>query len=346
MLTLHSTTELAKSIAKWGGIILGGILLIILLFRGGAFIMRTFFPKPSPPPEVKFGKLPAILFPQSVVSQKFSYQLDTVSGGLGNFSDRAKVYKTVRVEPNLLDLRLTRQAALSTKFTRNETYLTDTLYSWSDEDRPDKKLQINIVSKDFTIISNYFSYPEFQQEIILDQKQAVDTATQFLTKFGLYPMDIDPNKTTTQLLSIQGTSLFAATSLSTAQLIRVDFFQNSLDKLPIMYPHPPNSTMHIIVGGENTNEIFEARFMHQSTSNESSTYPMRTVTQAYELLKQNKAYIGSYFGTNNTITIKDVYLGYFIGEEKQDYIMPVYVFEGKDGFFAYVSAVSDSWIIH
>jgi hypothetical protein len=102
--------------------------------------------------------------------------------------------------------------------------------------------------------------------------------------------------------------------------------------------------MHFIVGGNNTRELMEASFNHQAVSNISSSYPLITVNDAYSQLKKNNAYIGSYFGDSNDIIIKKVYLGYYLGTTKQEYVMPVFVFEGKDGFSAYVSAVKSEWI--
>ncbi len=339
MPTLHETTDSIKTFAKWGGMGFGAIILIILLFRGGTFFINTFFPKPAPAPLQAFGKLPAIAFPVDIISPPQSYQLDTISGDLGQFPDRAKVYKTLAATPTLLDLQQMRASIRKTPFTTNETHITDTEYSWNDPMRPDKKIKTNIVSNDFTITSNYLTYPDLQPSGLIDQASSIKVATDFLEELGLYPLDIDPLKTTTQLLSLQGTSLFAASSLSTAQLIRIDFFQSDLDKLPIMYPHPPNSLLYFLLGGSNTDEILEGNFSHQTISMDSSTYPIISIGSAYDLLKKGNAYFASYYGTSNTISIKDVYLGYFMNESKQDYIMPMYVFEGKDGFFAYVSAV-------
>ena len=86
-------------------------------------------------------------------------------------------------------------------------------------------------------------------------------------------------------------------------------------------------------------------FSHQVVSQENTTYPIKNVSQAFDLLKKNKAYIAGYFGTQTEIRIKDIYLAYYLGEEKQQYLMPVYVFSGKDGFTAYVPAVSDTWML-
>ena len=341
MPTLHDTTDGIKVFAKWGAVGIGAILLIFLLVQGGSLFIKTFFPKPVPAPKAAFGKLPHIIFPASIAKLPTDYQLDTITGTLGQFSDRVAVYKTESAVPGLLDLQKMRTGISTTPFTSRETLITDTEYSWTDPTRPDKKITTNIVSHDFKITSNFLTYSDIVSVAPVDQASSIKVATDFLTHLNLYPLDLDPTRTTTQLLTLQGTSIFAASSLSTAQLVRIDFFQSGLNKLPIMYPHPPNSLLYFLIGGSLTNEILEGTFIHQTVANEASSYPIIDVQTAYNILKKGDAYIASYFGSSSTITIKDVYLGYFIGVDKQDFIMPVYVFEGRDGFFAYVSAVSE-----
>lgn len=345
MLSLDDSKNLIISIAKWGGITLVGILLLIGAYRGGRYLLNVFFPKTPAAPQVAFGKLPPILFPQNTSNQQFTYRIDTVSGNLGTFSDRATIYKIAPPIPNLLNLQTARNLLAGTSFGLDETPLTDTVYSWGDTLRPDKKIIYNIVSSDFTITSNYFSYADLLTVPPVNQSDAIETAVNFLTKLSLYPLDIDEEKTASQLLSMQGSNIFAATSPSTAQLVRVDFFQKDVNKLPVVYPHPPFSTMHFLLGGNRTSEIVDAAFSHQIIGQDKTTYPIKNVQQAFDLLKNHKTYIAGYFGTQTEIRIKDIYLAYYLGEEKQHYLIPVYVFSGKDGFTAYVPAVSDTWML-
>ena len=88
-------------------------------------------------------------------------------------------------------------------------------------------------------------------------------------------------------------------------------------------------------------EVVEANFIHQIPSDEYSTYPIKTSNLAFEELKKNKAYIAS-SPQNGKISIKNITLGYYIGEKEQDYLVPIIVFEGN-GFEAFVSAVTDEW---
>ncbi len=344
MATLYETTSLIKTILKWGSIAIGGIIVLILLYRGGRWLATVIFPKKPDPPKVAFGKLPIVIFPDNISQTPFTYSIDTVSGTLGSFPDRATVYKTDSPVPNLLNLQNARASLTSTPFIGAENKVTDTEYSWQDIKRDDKSLTMNIVSKDFTINGNYLTYPDLTPTVQINPEAAVTMVTKFLQDIGVYPLDFDETKTTTQLLNLNNTSLVAATSVSDAELIRVDLFQKDLEKMPIMYDHPPFSSTHFLLGGANTNEILEGSFTHQGISDESSTYSMRSGNYSFNSRKQNKAYIASYYGNREDISIKNIYLAYYMSSQKQNYVMPIYVFEGKDGFYAYVSAVSDTWV--
>nr|HVZ58596.1 hypothetical protein [Patescibacteria group bacterium] len=282
MLSLHDATELTKNIAKWVGLAIAAIFVGVLLYRGVKLIMTTFFPKPPPPPKVAFGKLPPLLFPPNASNIQFIFQIDTVSGGLGNFPDRENVYKTIPSVPSLLDLQTARNLLSGTPFIFNERPLTDTVYTWTDSSRPDKMITYNIVSEDFTITSDYPSYTDLDPLPRLDRDAALTSAQNFLQNLNLYPLDLDDNKTSIQLLSLEGTKVVAASSLSTAQLARIDFFQKNLNKLPIVYPNPPYSTMHFLLGGTNSTEILEGKFDHQAIDTLNTTYPIKTPQQAYD----------------------------------------------------------------
>ena len=42
--------------------------------------------------------------------------------------------------------------------------------------------------------------------------------------------------------------------------------------------------------------------------------------------------------------IKKIYLAYYLSEQRQNYLMPIVIFEGNNNFYAYVQAVQDEWI--
>lgn len=214
-----------------------------------------------------------------------------------------------------------------------------------------------------------------------DETDAIKTSKFFLDYMELFPNDIDLNKTQNHYdninyysfpkdFSIQNGTLVPASSLSDAQAIRVDLYQKDLEydlvlntvdgklydkknlSFPILYPDPPFSTMSFwVAAGENQPRVVAADFVHheiqlpaKSDPTPVATYPIKTAKDAFEELKNGNAFIASYWGQDNNVTINDIFLAYYLGKDQQDYLMPIIVFEGKNGFLAYVSAVQNDLI--
>ncbi len=345
MLTLNQATSETRVALKWGGVIFLVFFLIFLIFKIGTALKQTFFPTPPAPPTVSFGKLPSIVFPNNVSDKNFSYSLNTVTGTLPTFQDRVNVYKMVPISPDLLALKKAISKVSSVEFTNPELPVSAKVYQWNDNGPLNRSLTMDIFSTDFALSSTFISDPIVQSAINLpDETTAINTAQSFLSTMSSFPDDIDSTKTKTLLFSIKNNTLTTATSVSNAQVIEVDFFQKNIDKLPIYYPKAVNSTMNVlVVGGKDQPQVAQINFSHQTVSNQSATYPIKTAQDAYSLLRQGQGYIASYFGSSTDISIKNVFLAYYIGDKKQDYLFPIAVFEGDNGFFAYVPIITDVW---
>ncbi len=345
MLTLSQATAETRAALKWSGVIFLAIVLIFLIFKFGVFLQQTFFPTPPPPPTVSFGKLPSIIFPNNVSDKNFNYSLDTVTGTLPTFQDRVNVYKIVPVAPDLLALNKAISKVGAVGFTNPEVPVSAKVYQWNDNGPLNRSLTMDIFSDDFSLSSTFISDPIVQSAVNLsDETSAINTAQNFLSTMSSFPDDIDSAKTKTFLFSIKNNTLTTATSVSNSQVIEVDFFQKDVDKLPIYYPTAVGSTMNVlVVGGKDQSQVAQVNFSHQTVSDQSATYPIKTAQDAYNLLKQGKGYIASYFGSSTDISIKNVFLAYYVGDKKQDYLYPIAVFEGDNGFFAYVPIITDVW---
>lgn len=259
-----------------------------------------------------------------------------------------------------------------------EINLGNATYQWIQNQTPHKRLTMSILSFDFTLTSNYLNLPESLESNKLENEQeAVGRVRQFLDSIELTPPDIAFEKTTDsenpasyitnpQLFSIANGVLVPSTSLSKTQVIRVDLYQKNMTyslntgipevtggtkkldlDIPIIYPRPPYSTMNFLVApGSSGSEVVEANFIHQNIiidETTEATYPIKTAQEAFDELTNGKAYIASYAGFEPNVAIINVFLAYYMGEDPQEYLMPVIVFEGNNGFFAYVSAVRDEW---
>lgn len=344
VLTLHSTIDTTKNILKWGGIFLCLLFFFVILFRFIFAVKEHFFPTPAPPPTVVFGKLPDIIFPPNASSLTFSYTLDTIDGSLPIFSDRANVYPINQPQPNLLSLQRANENVSQVGFSGIGIQNSPELYEWQMPGDITKTLSYDIVTNNFMLTSNYLDKNNPYDSQLTNK--AVGTATDFFTKLGAPLTDIDNAKTTVTQLNIQNGAPVPAISIATTQIARVDFFQSNIGKLPILYVHPPFSTIYALANSATFDgQVVEARNTHKDVlTADMATYPIITAQEAYAQLREGKAYIAAYYGKTNAISIKKIYLAYYMSPEEQRYLLPIVVFEGNDGFFAYLNAIKNIWI--
>lgn len=344
MLTLNKTKKETQIILKWGGIAIGIIFLFFVGIKFLTFVKDLF--TPPPPPETAFGKLPAIPFPNQI-KENIAYSLDTLTGFLPNFSDRATVYKIISDPPTLLGLNKTLEKVSEIGFKSNGTQIAEDTYQWIDQTASlQRKITMNIFSSDFSLSSPYLITPSLEKFSGTDEKnRATDVAKSFLAKMSLFPEDIDENKTKTTLYTIEDAILIPATKISNTKIIGVDFFQKDLNNFPIYYDRGISSTIDFLIGKENSElKVVSARFFHKKISKTASTYAIKTAQAAYSELQKGKAYIAYKPANTVEFKIKKVFLGYYMGEDQQEFLMPIVVLEGSNDFVAYVSAVRDEWI--
>lgn len=378
-MSLHKAVILIKKVGMGAGIGTGVIIFLIIIFRIGSFFIRSFNPPPIAPPNQAYDQLEDIKFPKSVVDNNFTYVLNTVSGTLPtDFPDRLGVYPIFPPQPSLLNLEQAREKARTLKFVDRqnklvpETSLGNGKYEWSDPTEINRRLIFNIVTFDFSLTSNYLSsLTTLSAQRLGDEQTAIKIVESFLGSISLLHEDIDLEKTKStqknssydtypKLFNIVNGALVPTNSLSNAKVIRVDLYQKDVEyemttgvkdaeplkiSLPIRYPDPPFSTMSFwIASSQNTAEVAAAEFIYYPIDKSGeilATYPIISVEEAYQKLKENKAYIASYKGLDQQILIDNVYLAYYLGAENQKFLMPIIVFEGQDGFFAYVSAIKN-----
>jgi hypothetical protein len=342
--TLNRAKRETQLVLKWGGISIGIIFALFVAIKFFAFVKALFVP--PPPPEASFGKLPSIPFPNQT-KENITYSLDTLTGFLPSFSDRAKVYRISADPPSLLGLEKTRQKVSAIGFKSSGIQIAEDTYQWIDQGKSlQRNMTMNIFSSDFTLSSPYLITRSLENFSESDEKdRAIETAKSFLSSMSLFPQDINEDKTKTTLYSIANNSLTLTSKISDAKIIKVDFFQKDLDKLPIYYDKGISSTIDFSIGKEKQQlEIVDARFFHKNISEISSTYAIKTANEAFVELQKGKAYIAYKPANMVEFSIKRVFLAYYLGEDKQEFLMPVIVFEGDDDFTAYVSAVKDEWI--
>lgn len=343
MPTLNKAKRQTQATLKWGGILVLIIFLFLIGTRGATFVKDILTP-PSPP-QASFGRLSPIPFPNQQ-KENVTYALDTLTGFLPNFSDRAKVYKIAPIQPTLLGLPKAREKAGAVGFRSQETQIAEDVYQWTNQDSNlQRKITINIFSFDFTVSSPFLAASSLQTLTSQEKNNVVETARSFLADMVLFPKDIDENKTKISTYLVEKNTLIPTPRILGSKIARVDFFQKDVDSLPIYYEKGIASTIGLLIAKEN-NELkaVHATYFHKNISEISSTYAIKSASEAFSELKQGKGYIAYKPQDAVEITIKKVLLGYYIGEGEQEFLMPVVVFEGDNDFVAYISAVRDEWI--
>lgn len=339
MASLSQVTAETRTIFKWGAIFASLILLLFLAYKLYSFL----FPAPPPPPTVAFGKLTFEL-PKNKVTKNLTYSLDTITGTLPSLPTQARVYKIQ--EPKGLDLLAlprAKERVANIGFTESPTQLSESVYQWRDGKKLSRTLTMNISTNDFNMISSYLTDSSLKLRTT-NPSSAIEIATSFLKNLDLYPPDLDTSKTRTFLFSVNNFALSPSTSLSNTDVIKVDLYRKDVNGLPVFYSSSSTSPINLNVSKLNGQaQVVEANFTYQKISDTFATYPIKNAETAYTDLKKNKAYIAS-SGLDKKILIKKVALGYFMGDTKQNYLVPVVVFEGSNSFQAFVLAITDEWV--
>lgn len=333
MPTLSQVTLETRAVFKWIGIIFGALFVLFLILN----IKSAIFPTPPPPPDVSFGKLPSIDFPTGSFAQQFTYSIDTISGNLPSFPTSERVYKIYEPQPDLLSLAHAQELAQAAGFSGKSSEISENVYQWKNLET-NRTLTINILDYNFNLSSNFLfnsKIPGFK-----DTNLAIQTSQSFLQNMNLFSQDLDETQTKTNLLSVKNYGLVPSDPLN-SQTVRVDFYQKPINDLPVYYPSLI-SPMNFIIGANSEGPmVLEANFFHQKVSDLFATYPVKTAGEAFNQLKKGNAYI-SEAPTKPQILIKNVNLGYYMSEKKQQYLMPIVIFSG-DNFRAFVSATKDEW---
>ncbi len=384
-MTLHQTQIYLIKGSIGGAIGITALILLFILYKVTLTIIDALNPPRTDPPNVLYGKIPAITFPANATTSPLTYTLDTLSGKPPDLVDRVNIYPIIHPEANFLNLDKTKSKMSALGITDSqghlvpETSLGNANYEWDEPQGMNRQVIMNIVTFNFVMNSRFLTYPSVISALHLDNEDnAVKISKALLDSMELFPDDIDLSKTTNpsrdinyltypQLFAIQNGTLVQTTSLSSANIIRVDMYQSNLTypldtgkhtlsspdsqkikmDIPILYPHPPYSTINFLVGsGDNDTTVVQAHYTHQKIDRaaKDATYPIKTAQQAFEELKSGKGYVASFYGSSNNVHITNIFLAYYLGNTLQDYVMPVIVFEGDNGFFAYVSAIQDAWI--
>jgi hypothetical protein len=330
---------------KWGGIAIGALILLIIIFRAVIFVKEIFIPSAPPPPTVAFGKLPKIFFPEGI-KRNFTYKIDTITGELPTLPPSEKVFKMQENDPDILAVEKANERVASVGFNPQPQQISDFIYRYRNPSVPNQILILNTKLAEFNLTSSYLNYQnQLTGNNFSNKSQPITAAKSFLENMDFYPTDIDEEKTRVDFGILEGGIIKPTTRVADSNVATVYFYQKAKDDLPIVYPQGAYSSMRMMVGaGKLMGKILDGKFSHQNITDDSATYPIKSANQAFDELKAGKGYIATYAGSGNDIVIKDVYIGLYNEGRSQQYLTPVIVFEGSEDFVGYVPAIKGEWI--
>ncbi len=348
MASLTETAIAFRKIIKLG--IFGIILLIVLKF--GLFMFNTYLrvvkPSPPPPATVAFGKLPKISFPEKL-HPELTLRLETPTGGTPDLGDRAEVMLMPQFRPSFSALDEAKITAGKMNFRNQPTEITERRYKWESNDFLPSTLEMDIVSGSFTLKRNWQADPTILTNKQLPGKEGAEAeAKNWLRQIGLMSDELNQAKTVISYLVFQSGQYTKAVSLSEADFVQVDLFRPDINNKPTLTEDPTKGIIRLIFSGSEEAEkrIVQAEYNYfPVNTQEKATYPIKTASQAWRELQTRQGYIAS-IGDNptNILSIRRIYLAYYDNSTPQGFLMPVIVFEGDNGFYGYVEAITNEWL--
>ena len=348
MASLTQTAYLSRKIIKYGSI----GLVVFLILRGLFLSFQTYWkkvhPAPPPPPTVAFGKLPALSFPNREGLPSLSFKLETISGTFPKQGTQAKVYFMPQPATNLLAWDNTKTWAKKLGFTRDPEATDKFAYRFSSGDSPPTILDVNVLTRNFHL---YYDWKNDLGIISLgnppQDNTAIASAKSFLQGASALTDDLSQGTAEATYLKYKSGDLIKALYYSESNFTKVNLFRANIDNLKVLPPNPKDANISIFLGpsGSRNKGILEVKYNHAPVSFENyATYPLKDVSVAWKELIDGKGFIAN-LGNNpqGKATVRDAYLAYYDSEEAQNFLQPVFVFEGDNEFFGYVPAISDNW---
>jgi len=343
-MSLTQTAYTSRNAIKYGGISLVIFLIMWSVIVGGIKAYQAAHP-PYIAPTVKYGILPKIVFLEKQISAK-DFTFEFPNDSVPKFKDQQKVYIIYRPNSSFLALDQDTKTAADLGFTSQPVQVKEGIYEFKNE-ALSRTLTMNVLDGSFTM-----EYPYKNDQMLLTpgnvptKDESIKTASDFLKSANKYPTDIETGDKKVSFWKIDVDGLKAAESQSDANVARVDFYRKNVDTdISIFSSELDKSSISVLVSGSDVNEkkIVEVVYKYANIDRESfSTYPIKTSDEAMADLKSGNYWVASDV-SNQSVTIRKMYLAYFEPVTLTNYMQPIFVFEGDNNFVAYVPAVSDKY---
>ncbi|MBU0999801.1 hypothetical protein KKE78_00185 [Patescibacteria group bacterium] len=344
-MTLTQTAAIVRKVIA----ISAAILVLGTASLIGYKIWHAYYLSHLPPveekPNIEFGLLSPIIFPKSIVSpSNFSYSLDTTTGSLPkvgvdpDFEKITKVYFVTQTFTTFLSAE--RSTTLATNFglTMLPEILSDTQYKYTDQN---KTLTVSLDTGNFS----------YSSEATISAKTSLDSDSKLISDFkemldslGVIKNDLKTGRAKIIFLKSAEGALVPTHIRSEAVAAQISLWPASIDKKPIFTADFDKSLVNAVVFGsaDKLENYSSLDFIYYPIDTSTfATYPVKTTDSAFEDLKRGKGIV-VIEPKSPQVSITSVYLGYYLSEDYNPYLQPIFIFEGPD-FVAFIDAVSEEF---
>lgn len=346
-------TEASKIAKKWALFIVVGVVLyyvfLLLLIPGAKNLAKILIPEKDPPNTI-YGALPALEFTIKQVKGDFGpkYTLDTQDGRIPTgFPKKVKVYTVRTKSPSFEKGKNAISTAKELGYSDDDliTSLKEPIYKWK-KISSDGVLEIDTNTESLSSYTPLTGRSEMFPRGSLTEERAKEYAKSIMSKIDRFddPLYVEGTQKVT-LGQFSGTVLKKASSIGEAQVARVDFFR-SIDEYPILGPDPQIGLIYAFLRKPQSTDLhynfpIMKSYVTQIGQNTEATYPLVSVSDAWDFVKDNKGAVVSILPENislltpytpvrvEEVFINSIYLAYYDNDKEQDYLQPIYVFEGK-----------------
>ncbi|MBI2086430.1 hypothetical protein HYT74_03750 [Candidatus Daviesbacteria bacterium] len=294
-------------------------------------------------PDIKFGLLPTPEFPQTQTSSSnFSYSLDTTTGSLPKigedpgFEKIIKVYFISQTFATLLAPEKSQNLAEKFNILTPPNIINETHYQFNDGG---KNLTVNLDNGNFTFTQEATISAQVNLE---DESKLVADFKQTLSFLGVLNNDLNNGRTKIVLLKVEGDKFVPTTIRQDAQATQISLWPASIDQKSIFTPDFNKSLVWGIVLGsaDKLENHLSLNFTYYPIDTTTfATYPIKSAESAFDDLKNGKGAV-IIEPRKPQVSITSVYLGYYLPENYNPYLQPIFVFEGPD-FVSFVPAISE-----
>lgn len=358
--------------------VFAGIIVLIIIVQIGGRIYKQFLLNNGgqtvaeilPDADLIFGALGKITFPaQANAIKPQTYELaingvdlkkNTGWPVFGMMTNKGtpivEVYRLNPLNFSLTAEQKARQIAANLEFSDEPQILDSQTYLFSYPGPPLKEnLEINLKTMFMTLTTNYLSVDNVfaltdpsGEKNVPDRTSAIAAVRHYLETAGNLPADLSDAAATVEYAKKVGSKLEPVANVLEADFVTVNLPRKALDgyvngmETKYNFYGPDNiSSIYGVVGRayDGTDVTVQLNdYYYPLNLNQSGTYYLRSVAEAWQNLQAGEGYVVNPYNVT-TARITSVVLGYYESHQQQEYLLPIYVFKGENGFMAYTQAL-------